>query len=705
MNRETVRVLFLHELRMLMRDRRTVIMAVVLPLLIMPIMFYGTKKMNDRREARLHDTTYFYAVTGTEQEAARALVASGRRAAAVEVPGKGEGSISSYRFVEKKVADPDAALRAKEIHFYLLALSGTEADAMPPLKTEDGNQESEKASKRGREGDLAATARRLPGVPLIRIYFQADRDDSQSGHSRMRELLDLARESEREALLLGHGFPLKTGRVIAVESSSLASAGQVSGSWLGRFLTIFVVMFMLTGGSVVAMDIVAGEKERGSLETLLTTAAGRGEIVAAKQLTIISVALVITFIQVVNILVYVSFKAIELPKDFVIEVPPATVATLLVLFVPVAASVAAVLLLLSSYAKSFKEAQLYFFPVYLVSLVPSLAAVLPGISLRSAIVVVPLANISVAVREIMVGKFDWPMIGLAFVAMSGTAAWMVRASARMLSREDLITSSETDAADFAGGPALFPKHVLRWYALLGVIMFGVALNVPQLATFKRQLLFNEVFLFLCGPLLMIRRYRLNIREALAIRRVHPAVWIAIFFAIPSGYLLAVGVFKLANLVLPVPKQVLEQFGRDLLPANIPTWQLYLFLSVIPGICEEIAFRGTLLYGLRRKMRPLALALAVGLIFGLFHVTLFRIVPTAFLGVFLTGIALLTGSIIPCMLMHAGNNAFGLWASQAGFAPELLDWWTYAAAGVVFALCFYILFRTRTPYPGLRKMHG
>ena len=160
---------------------------------------------------------------------------------------------------------------------------------------------------------------------------------------------------------------------------------------------------------------------------------------AAKQLVIVAVALVITIIQIGNILAYVTFKLIKLPADWVIEAPPATIATLLLLFIPLAAFTASILLMLSAYAKSYKEAQLYFFPVYLLSWVPALAAVLPGISLRSAIVLVPVANVSVAVREIMVGKFDWPMLACVFIVMSLAAAWAVRASARMLSKESLIT--------------------------------------------------------------------------------------------------------------------------------------------------------------------------------------------------------------------------------------------------------------------------
>jgi sodium transport system permease protein len=449
------------------------------------------------------------------------------------------------------------------------------------------------------------------------------------------------------------------------------------------------------------MDIVAGEKERGSLETLLTTAARREEIVAAKQLAILAVALVITLIQVANILVYLNLKVIELPQDWIIEVQPITIITLLFLFIPFAAFFSAILLMISAYAKSYKEAQLYFFPVYLVSLVPALAAVLPGISLRSAIALVPVANVSVAAREIMVGKFDWPMLALAVAAMSAAAVWAMRTSARMLSQERLITASEADAADLAGGAALFPKHVLRWYAVMGVIMFGVALNVPQLGTMRSQILFNELAIFLVIPLLMIRWYRLDFRKALALRPVKPLAWLATLLVIPSANIVGVGVFRLANLFLPVPERVLEEFGRTIIPEGISTWQLIFFVAILPGICEEIGFRGTLLYGLHRRFRPITLAIVIGIIFGFFHTALFRILPTAFLGVILTALALLTGSILPGILLHAGNNAMGVLLGKSEIPLHELGWWIYLVAAFILGLAFYILYRVRTPYPGLR----
>ena len=699
MNWETIRVLWTHELRMLLRDRRTVVIAVILPLAIMPVMLYAMKVMNERRARTLEETLYKYAVTGARAENVRALIARGKRAVA-EAGADASEEMRKFRFEEVRVADPMASLGAKEIHFYLEGLTPEQSDALPPPAKPETDERAAAKDPPEKKSVLSDPVR-LPGVPVIQIHFQGDQDKSTAGRSRMRELLGEARRAARDQLLRERGFAGKPAAVFKADDTSIASAGQVAGSWIGRFLTMFLVMFLLSGGSVVAMDIIAGEKERGSLETLLTTAVRRGEIVAAKQLAILTVGLLIMLINVANILVYVTFKVIPLPKDFVLEAPPKTIVTLLVLFLPLAAVIAAVLLMISAYAKSYKEAQLYFFPVYLLSLVPPLAAVIPGVSLRSAIAVVPIANVSVAVREVMVGKFDWPMIIVVFVTMTAAAAWTVSRSARLLSNERLITSSESDAADLAGGPALFPRHVLRWYGVLGAILFAVALNVPALASFRPQLFFNELVLFTLAPLLMIWRYRLGFREALALRPFRPAVWLAVLLMIPSVYLVGVGVFRLADFVVPVPRQMLEQFSKDLLPKDMPPWQLFFFISVLPGICEEIAFRGTLLYGLHRRLRPAALVVTVGIIFGLFHVTLFRIIPTGFIGMVLTAVALLTGSVFPGMLVHAGNNALALWLGMKGESPAELAWWAHVAAAAVLAAAFWVLYKARTPYPNLR----
>jgi membrane protease YdiL (CAAX protease family) len=89
---------------------------------------------------------------------------------------------------------------------------------------------------------------------------------------------------------------------------------------------------------------------------------------------------------------------------------------------------------------------------------------------------------------------------------------------------------------------------------------------------------------------------------------------------------------------------------------------------------------------------------VGLTFGFFHFSLFRIVPTAVIGVIITAVALMTGSIFPGIVMHMGNNAFAIWAGDAGFPLEDLGTPIYVLAAATMAVLLWIVYRNRTPYP-------
>lgn len=693
----TVGTLFRAEMRMVLRDRRTIITSIVLPLLVMPLMLLGSSWTIKQRNQKLKKTVCRYAVTGSQAAFVRALATATRERLAVEQAKPSAG----FRFEEVPCEDAATALSKGDVHIVLEGLTAGEAGA----KDQDARLKMRKKAVGTHAGTPARVedegeGRTVTEAPVVGIVFRADRDYSSAGMSRMRDVLRDTRRAQRAELLRARGFPLPPERVAAVSEIDVASQGQVAGLALGRTITLLLLFFILTGGAVVATDLLAGEKERGTLETLLTTAASRVEIVAAKHLVILAVGLMITVIQTANLLVYVGFKLIPVSANFAAAVPPWVAVLLLFLFLPVAALAASVLLLTSGYAKSYKEAQLYFFPVLMLGLIPALAPFLPGVPLRSAIVLVPVANIALAAKEILIGSLDWPMIALSWVLTAGAAVWTTRLGVRFLSAEKLITAADTDAVEFAGGPALFGRHVLRWFAFLWAALLIVN-NYTGTADIRVQLVVNLVVLFFGASLLMMRRYRLDPRLALALRLPKPMVWLAVLFAVPGGLLTGTGLFRLANLFIPVPPRMIEGFSENVVPEGIPFVQLLLFLTVLPGVFEEIAFRGLLLHGLHRRLHPAALALVVGLVFGFFHVALFRLVPTAFLGILFAGVTLLSGSIYPAMLWHTLNNAVGVLTARHQIPLDQLDPEIYLAGAAILAGAFWMFWRNRTPYPGLR----
>ncbi|MCU0611130.1 MAG: ABC transporter permease subunit [Candidatus Eisenbacteria bacterium] len=654
---------------MLLRDRRTVVVSIVLPLFITPLLMFGSRWVQERRERQLETAEVRYAVGGSDADSARSLIQRASRPA-------NDATTAAVLLKEVASDDPERSLTDGELELYVEALTAHEA------------------ARRDTAGEADSVA-----VPLLVLHYREDRDASERGAERVKEGLAELQRAHRLALLESRGLG-RISEYATVRQRNLAEARDVAGLHFGRYVVLFVLLFMLSGGSVVAVDTLAGEKERGTLETLLTTAASRADIVTAKHLVILAVALLITVIQSLNFLAYVALKLIPLPQGFVLDVAPGVTVLLFVLLVPIAALVSGVLLLTSGYAKSYKEAQLYFFPVLLLGTVPAVAPFFPTLALRSAVVAVPIANIALAVKEVLAGRYDWPFIIAAWV-VTAAAAWYVRRLAEhALSTERLIVPSLGESA-VVSGQALFARRVIPAFAVMWGIFFVFVSNVEGRIDLRIELLVNLVVIFLGSSLVLIRMHRLPVREVFALRRVRPAVWPLVLIGGPAGLVAATGVFKLASLVFPVPQEMLEAFGKGIMPEGIPIWQLVIFIAVLPGIFEELTFRGTLLYGLRRSLHPVPLALAVGAIFGLFHVALFRLLPTAFIGVIFATVTLLTGSVFPAMLWHAINNATSVVAGHFELELPGLEVIHYAVAALVLALVFVALWRLRTPYPGLR----
>lgn len=677
--------LFWIEIRMTLRDRRSVFASLILPIIITPLLLFSSNWTVKKREHKLQEMVYQYAVTGSNASFARKTIELTQKRLALQ-----KDETNHFLFYETNFVDTLTALNQGQIRFIVVGLTPAEA-MVKHTKSKSTTQKRDVIDPELRPGILA---------PGIRIIYRADRDDSTTGMNKMVDALETTRHLQRNLLLHSKGMVQSSSDFATLVETNVATKGHVAGLALGRIATVLLLGFILMGGTVVAIDMLAGEKERGTLETLLTTSMTRFEIVAAKHLVILSVAIVITLIQMVNLLAYASFKLVPLPSHFIEALPPVTVLLLFVLYLPVAALASSALLFTSGFARSYKEAQLYFTPVFLLLLVPALSPILPGLTLRSAIILVPLSNVALAARDILVGSFDWPMIFLSWLITAGAALGVAWMSVRVLSEERFVTVGEKDAADYAGGFTLFSRQAPFWFAAMWAILLIVSNYTPQ-NDIRIQLFFNLIIVFLGGCFLMIRKYHLVPREVLALRRPKPTAFLAVLIGVPGGMLSSIGLFRFASLFFPVPQKTIEAFSETLILSNIDTFQLILFMAVLPGIIEEITFRGVLLHSLHKRLHPVLLVFVVGIVFGFFHMVIFRFAPTAFLGVLLSAVTLLTGSIFPSMLWHALNNTMALLSNSEDVISQL-DPVYYLAGPVLLGCSFWILWRDRTPYPGLRS---
>ncbi len=674
MNRRTVTALFANDLRQLARNPRVLVFAVALPLVLWPLMWFLTSLTTERRQERIESRTYAYSVADEAANAAgtadarawldRALAVVGDDGGA---DGAGPAGGPTVRF--ERVEAPDdvaAALEEEQLHVHVAWEAGG---------GEDLSDDDESA-------------------PRIVLSHRADLDASDSAEGFLRRALERTRTEVREQRLAAAGFESPPEDLLPLERIETASEEQTSGLFLGRLLTAIIVMMMLTGGSIVATDALAGEKERGTLETLLTTAASRVEIVTAKNLSILAVAFATSVLNIVNIVVWMELDLIAAPAGLKLVIPAGAGMLLLLLYAPAAVLLSSSLLLVSGRSKTYKEAQLLFAPVMLIAMAVAAIPVLPGVELRSAIVLLPIANLGVAAREILTGHYDWPLLAAAWAVTAGAAALLARASVRTLSAEKLITASDTDAADLAGGPALFPRRVARWFAVLWALLLVWQLNIGG-GIDSRLLIVINMSIFGAAAWLMIARYRLPLRETLSLRAPPPAAWLGVLIAAPAGLVLADGVVRLASLAMPIPEEWIEAMA-EAFGADIPVWQMLVFFAILPGIFEEIAFRGVLLHGLKSRLKPVQLVLVAGIAFGFFHVDLFRIPGTSLLGVLLVIAVLRSGSIYPAMAWHALHNALALGSARVEQIrlPDQPTWWHYVLALAAIVLAFRLMQQNR-----------
>ncbi len=669
-----VRAVFGLEMRSLFRDPRTLFISVILPVLLIPVLLLAAGWIEDRRADREESRTYRVAVTGMDSLMAAELL----QVAAAPDGSHGEDG-SRIRRVE--VDEPLRALEDDALDVVVEGFTAGEWDAL---------------SEKGEE--LPGTPAELEGVPVLRVHFHSSRTASREGADFVRARLLDARAARRDSILRAAGLPVSVDAVAPVEAVSLASEREVQGARLGRYLTLILLSLMILGGSAVATDTLAGEKERGTLETLLTTAASREEIINGKLLAVVAVAFGIALVQVVNLWVFLGMGLIDAAEGFAVNVSPAMAGGLLVLYLPAVALTAGILLLTSAHARTYKEAQLLLTPVLLGMLLPALAPILPDVSLRSAVIVVPLANLSVAAREILVGQPWAPGVAISWLVTAGAAVWVTAWSVRTLHDEGLVTG-DTSREEFLGGPALFRRRVLHWFLVFWAVKVLLDFNLA-FEDIRTAALVGVGLVFLIFPAIVIGRFRLDPKKALALRLPRPGVWAGVLLGAPAGILAANTVFRLMDFVVPMPTELLENFGQALLPEGVPLWQLVLLLAALPAVAEELTFRGVLLYGLRRRFGPVGLALAVGLIFGFFHFQIFRIPATAVLGVLLAAVTILTGSVFPAMLWHFLNNAVGVVLGSRGVEVLPESWWWGPVSVLLLGLAFWIIWRYRTPYPGV-----
>jgi sodium transport system permease protein len=535
------------------------------------------------------------------------------------------------------------------------------------------------------EGEKKRPALESPSIPGPEIIFTTANEKSRIASKRLYDATQTWTDNIGKSLLADTGVPAAALKPFHVVPADLASASGMKGAavW-ATVLPIMLLLWALTGAFYPAIDLCAGEKERGTLETLLSSPAERGEIVLGKLLTIMAFSVLTTVLNLIS-LALTGWLVLSKITSFGSPTPIAFLWISLALL-PVAALFSAVCLALAAFAKSSKEGQYYLMPVLLITMPLVMLPMSPGAQLNLGFSLIPVTGVVLLLKTLLEGHY---LLALQYapvvVGVTVAACWLaVRWAIDQFNSESVL---------FAGGDPfnlkLWLKHLYRdrkptptvATAITGgvsILMLQFFLGVSakpeeSFAGFTKAVLIPQIGIILVPTLLLSLILTSKPRETL--RLTLPNIS-AIPAAILSALALHPSVIVLKQWVValypPAPEVEKGYAWLDPILRESNLGLLILLAAVTPAICEEFAVRGFLLSGLRHigyKWRAIAIS---SLFFALIHGVLQQEMNAFVIGLILGYIAVQGGSIWPCMLFHFTHNTVMLLYSR--ITPELCDQW-------------------------------
>ena len=395
-----VGVVYRKELTDSLRDRRTVISMIVVPLLVMPLLTIGMGIVSIGLVGR------------AMKEIPKVMVLGGEDSPRV---------VAELEQVKDLQVVPAKADYAEEISDKKIRA----AVEIPP----------------GFEARLAA------GDPAtVKIYMYEGELKSGFGADRLQRFFRELRDRTVREHLQARALPESLVRPFDIEEKNVAPPEKVGGAILGGMVPYFVILLCLTGAMYPAMDLTAGEKERGTIETILCSPVSRTHLVLGKFLMVLTASIATAVLSIASMAFSFGVGKKMLlgtlhgaaDSALKITVTGKAVASIFLVILPLAVFFSAALLALSLFAKSFKEAQSYISPLMIVVVLPAVAALLPGVELSPVLAMVPVLNTSLVSKEIITGTYQWGLIALIFLSSSVYAGAAIAIAVKLFQREDVL---------------------------------------------------------------------------------------------------------------------------------------------------------------------------------------------------------------------------------------------------------------------------
>jgi sodium transport system permease protein len=277
----------------------------------------------------------------------------------------------------------------------------------------------------------------------VTVYYDQTEPMSQIALARFREAVVSVVRPMAERRLKELGIGPEAAQPITIDARPVPRPPGLGGSPLVGLLPYLIVLWAFYGGFGIASDLVTGEKDKGTLETLLVSPVSRREVAYGKFLALCLVCLLSSLATFVAIAVCGALRIQAVADLFPtgLQMTPASALIVAMVLLSLVALFASVLLAVSAKAKTVRESQTTLTLVSFLVLLPAVFSQFLGFSGQERelwVKVTPVLNSAQSLKEALVSRPDWPGVGLTVSTSLVLAVLFLALAVRVFESEDIL---------------------------------------------------------------------------------------------------------------------------------------------------------------------------------------------------------------------------------------------------------------------------
>lgn len=615
MNTKRMFTLFKRELTDILRDKKTLFMMLVVPIIIYPLLIIGmTFLMSSVMNSQAEKT---YLVAFDEEDELAAKIAD----IIENNPDK-----LSYKLEIVQKSDCKKALEAGDIDIYV-------------SKASDGR---------------------------IALCYLSAKDRSNTALDALTDAFEIYREELQKERIDEAGLDADyLLNPIHYEGEDLSSTEESVGNMIGSIIPFFIVTMILLGALYPSIDVTAGEKERGTLETLLTLPITNFEMIMSKFLAVSCIACASAILNVFSMggaMAFLVSSSMSLAEDINLEIHYETfipgILFTLVVMVFFALLVTAVCMCTCVFAKNFKEANNYVTPVMLIFMFGSYAAMIPDLELTAQTAAIPIVNVALLVEGLFQFQYNYGLFAIVLFSNVAYSLLAILILGKIYNSEAVLFSEGLSSVRIFTRRSEMKEKQMPGYGDLILLLCLVLLLIFYVGSFAQikwgfgGVVIQQLIILLC-PVLYAWYMKADAKKLFSIKK--PGV-----SQVAGGVLFGIAAFLCAMIIgvllvpfFPESADGLTQLD-DMLTSQ-PAVVLILVVALMPAIGEELLFRGFVMGTLKNKCTGVIAVLVTTLLFAAYHMSLIKMFTIGIIGFGLTYAAYKSGSIVTSMCMHFLNN--------------------------------------------------